>query len=79
MLLTVEYKNDSNNVSQGEIEIYCDKEGLDKLIKKLQSIKQNGGHEHFMTPSWAGTELTESKQGKDTFLLHHLCIMLKGE
>ncbi len=77
MLLTIEYKNEGKDVSQGEIEIYCDQKGLDNLIEKLQSLKLNGGHEHFMTPSWAGTELTEEKQGENTTLLHHLCVMLR--
>ncbi len=71
MLLTVEY-NDKNEV----VEIHCDKEGLDSLIEKLESLRKHGGHDHLKTPSWAGSELTEEKQGAENLLINHLYILL---
>ncbi len=72
MLFTVEYHKD------GIVEIYCDKEGLSLLITRLMRLQKDGkGHEHFMTPSWAGNELTEEKQYPENELINHLCIMLK--
>jgi hypothetical protein len=68
-VLTVEYGNDV-------VEINCDEGGLDLLIRKLQMLKKNGGHQHLMTPSWAGDELTENKQGPDNILINHLRIAL---
>ncbi|MDT8071089.1 MAG: Imm32 family immunity protein [Terriglobia bacterium] len=68
-MLTVEYGNDV-------VEINCDEPGLDLLIRKLQLLKQHGGHQHLMTPSWAGDELTEEKQGPENILIHHLRIAL---
>ena len=74
MLLTVEYNQDAE-----DIEIYCDKEGLDLLMKKLHVLTNKGGHVHLMTPSWAGNELTEENQGSNTILINHLRIMVKPE
>lgn len=74
MLLTVEYDSKAESV-----EIYCDREGLELLIRKLNMLAQNGGHTHLMTPSWAGNELTEVKQAGNTELINHLVIALKPE
>ncbi len=70
MLLTVEYKKE-------EVEIYADVQGLDLLIERLLLLKKRGGHEHLMTPSWGGNELTEQKQSPANELIHHLCIMIQ--
>jgi|GEM_PF-1622808 len=71
-MLTVEVKNDqSNNIE--EVAICYDKEGLDELIKHLEGLRKKPGHTHLMTPSWAGTELSETKQGgKEYTLANHL-------
>lgn len=74
MVFTTEY-----NKKDGIVEIYCDKEGLEFLIQRLFTLKKNGGHEHLMTPSWSGNELTETKQAVDNELINHLCIILKPE
>jgi translation initiation factor 2 gamma subunit (eIF-2gamma) len=75
MLLTVECTKNSD-----EVEIYCDHEGVELLIKRLLSLRNKPGHEHFMTPSWAGNELTEDKQGgKENILINHLCIAVKDK
>ena len=70
MLLTVEYNKEDG------VEIHCDSEGLELLVSKLNVLKQHGGHEHLMTPAWAGTELTEEKQGDGNELINHLKILL---
>jgi Immunity protein 32 len=70
MLLTVEYD------PKGVVEIHSDKEGLDLLLTRLQALKAHGGHEHLMTPAWAGNELTEEKQGAESELINHLKITL---
>lgn len=74
MILTVEHDEKHENV-----DIFCDKEGIELLLKKLTFLINNGGHVHLMTPSWAGNELTEDKQGTDTVLINHLKITLKPE
>lgn len=74
MLLTVEY-----NEKEGVVEIYSDREGLDLLIARLSSLRNHGGHDHLMTPSWAGTELTGARQGAENELINHLCIVLRPE
>ena len=77
MLLTIEYSDlNARNISEGNIEIFCDEEGIDFLIKKLTNLKKYGGHEHFKTPSWAGHELTEEKQVENNYIINHLTIYL---
>ena len=73
MRLTVE------NDKEGKVEIYMDVEGLDLLIDRLKKLRRHseGDHDHLMTPSWAGWELTEDKQGVDNELINHLCLILK--
>jgi CYTH domain-containing protein len=70
MLFTVEYGDEI-------VEINCDQEGLALLLSKLQHLQQHGGHCHLMTPSWAGTELTEEKQCDNNVLINHLRIAVK--
>lgn len=75
MLLTVELKN-SLNTPNPEVAICLDEDGLDFLIAKLSRLKLKQDHTHLMTPSWAGNELTEVKQGGDEYeLIHHLRIV----
>lgn len=74
MLFTVEY-----NSKAEDVEIYCDRQGLELIIKKLNVLANKGGHVHLMTPSWAGNELTEARQGVDTILINHLRVTLKPD
>lgn len=59
MVFTVELKGDPKK--DAEVEIFVDEDSLDLLIARLGLLKKNKDHEHFMTPSWAGNELTEEK------------------
>ncbi|WP_376797420.1 Imm32 family immunity protein [Thermogemmatispora sp.] len=74
MILTVEYN------AKGFVEIYMDEEGRRLLIdslRRLRAQESKGDHDHLMTPSWAGNELTEEKQGDaDNELIHQLNIIL---
>ena len=83
MILTVEIGKKEiieKKIDRIEVEIYCDEKGIDLLIDELIKLKKYGGHTHLMTPSWAGNELTEEKQGGDeNILVNHLCIIMKPE
>ncbi|HEY2930855.1 MAG TPA: Imm32 family immunity protein [Acidobacteriota bacterium] len=35
---------------------------------------ETGGHDHLMTPAWAGHELTEERQGDNTKLVNMVTI-----
>lgn len=70
-MLTVEI-----NAKEKRVEMYLDKEGLRILRQSLDMLQQQG-HDHLMTPSWAGTELTESSQGHDTELMNHLLLVYR--
>ena len=82
MVLTVEVepseKCDCSVLNIDEVEIFFDEEGLELLEYKLRQLRLGQGpdHEHLMTPSWAGNELTEEKQGEcRSILVHHLRIV----
>lgn len=72
-MLTVEI-----NKKDESIEIFCDKEGIELLTKKIRILSEKGGHVHLMTPSWAGNELSEEKQGLENELVNHLRIVLNS-
>jgi hypothetical protein len=81
MILTVEVLGRSGNLEEtiSEVAICCDREGLDFIIKKLELLRAKPDHVHFMTPSWAGNELGEEKQGGDDYtLVNHLRIVRKA-
>ena len=71
MLLTVEY-----NGMKGAVEIHLDNQGLDLLMERLHKLKKHGGHDHLLTPAWAGNELTEEKQGAENRVINQISIML---
>lgn len=73
-MLTVELGDESRVV-----EIHCDRDGLETLIRHLKSLRRAGEHVHLKTPSWAGAELTEVRHGKSTTLVNHLVVGLQGE
>lgn len=72
-MLTVEV-----NDPEQRVEIYFDDEGLRVLRRSLEILAQRGGHDHLMTPSWAGTELSEQKQGTGTSLINHVLLVYRG-
>jgi len=61
-----------------EVEIHCNKAGLESLLATLQKLIKASSdlpkHEHLMTPSWSGNELTEEKQGGGNSLLNKITI-----
>lgn len=53
------------------LEIHCDDEGLKTLTRLLRLLETKQiDHQHLISPSWSGHELTEIRQGTDTTLLH---------
>ena len=71
MLLTVQY-------NRSEVEIQCDEEGLDRLLERLDVLRQGGapGHEHLITDAWGGEGLTEEDPGDEKEWINHLKITL---
>jgi len=41
------------------VKIYCDEEGMAKLVKGLERLRAEGDHIHLLTPSNGGHELDE--------------------
>lgn len=69
MLLTFELTPDGE-----ELEIHCDSQGISRLLASLSRTAESRTHDHLMTPSWGGHELTEAKQGKENRLLNKVTI-----
>ncbi|RII26464.1 MAG: hypothetical protein CXR30_16420 [Geobacter sp.] len=71
-MITVEIKG-AKGVAIAEVAICCDEQGLEILLEKLLYLRNKKDHIHFMTPAWAGNELSEIKQGgEDYSLVNHL-------
>jgi hypothetical protein len=76
-MLTIEIRDAEKALAGGaEVEMYCDANGLDLLVKELNHLKQGSTHIHLMTPSWAGNELDEKVMGNGTIINHLKIIML---
>jgi immunity protein 32 of polymorphic toxin system len=61
-------------VGDGELEIHGNAEGLRSLIKSLTRVLETGQHDHLMTPSWGGTELSEEPQKVGSKLVNKVTI-----
>jgi hypothetical protein len=74
-MLTFELTPDAD-----ELEIHCNQEGLELLLKVLNRLDAAKSplprHDHLMTPSWSGNELTEEIQGEKNVLLHKVTLRL---
>lgn len=74
--LKVSGKVETLNSDNFEVEIFCNKEGLKKLISELQNLGEND-HVHLSTPSWGGNELDESINGNGNVKINHIVISVK--
>jgi Immunity protein 32 len=61
-------------VGDDEVEIHGDVEGLRDLIRSLTHVIETGEHDHLMTPSWGGTELSEEPQKEGAKLVNKVTI-----
>ncbi len=52
-MLSFEY-----NTKNDTLEVFFDVEGKAQLIKLIERIAKPGDHDHLMTPSWSGHELS---------------------
>lgn len=66
--------------SEKELEIHFNRQGLRNLLKILHRLADSDSplprHDHLMTPSWAGNELTEIKQRETNRLLNKVSLRL---
>lgn len=77
MSITLSYLLTFELSSRGdELEIHLDRKGLAALRKVLERLERGESHEHLMTPSWGGHELSQEKQGGDTTLLNKVTLRL---
>lgn len=60
--------------SGDELEIHGSESGISELISILNRVVETKGHEHLMTPSWGGTELSEERQGGKSVLINKVTI-----
>jgi len=62
---------------QQSVEIYLDPEGLERLIRDLESLRGIASHLHFMTSAWGGKELAEATKPTNA-TVNHLIIYSVG-
>lgn len=68
-----------------ELSIHGSADGLEAFANALMRLVRNTkqghfNHDHLMSDSWGGTELTSGPQAEDSTLLHHVKIYCyKGE
>lgn len=74
-LLTFEKSQDGES-----LDIHLDEQGLDDLLAYLTRLRDGSTnlprHEHLMTPSWGGNELSEELQGSASTIVHSVTIRL---
>ena len=75
-LLTFEWHGDKKT---NQLAIHGSAEGLESLANKLLRLVQNTkdghfDHDHLMTESWGGTELSSVRQSEESELLSHVKI-----
>ena len=72
-MITVEVELDESNEPKDAVSIYMDQEGLDEFIARLQLLRRNeDDHLHLMSESWGLGDLSESRIGKNSRIVHHL-------
>ncbi len=77
-MLSFELKRSSTQDAPDELEVYCDREGLESLMAQLLLLK-NGRteHVHLMTQEWGGTHLDSSPQNAGHVPLRHVKFLLR--
>ena len=75
--LNFEIPNDGDSV----LTIAANQEGLDDLIGFLQRLRADGpgNHDHLMTPSWGGWELSEKTPQDGNALIHQVNIFYRPD
>lgn len=60
-------------------DIHMNRQGLEDLVLHLTRLRDSSelpAHDHLMTESWAGTELTEEAVGADAKLINQVNLRL---
>ena len=68
-ILTFELTSDKE-----QLEIHGNRMGIQELINLLSRVVDTSSHDHLMTPSWGGNELTEEKQGESNNLINKVTV-----
>jgi hypothetical protein len=68
-LLTFEISRDCD-----EIEIHGDEKGLGHLIELITKVLEYRQHDHWMTPSWGGDELSEELQNPENKIINKVTL-----
>lgn len=66
-ILTFELSEDGD-----ELDIHCDEQGLNMLIQSLHRLSNANQHEHLLSPSWGGSQLSEEKQSEQSKLINKI-------
>jgi hypothetical protein len=76
-MLSFEFKRSSLQDQIDELEIYCDRPGLESLVAQLRLLAEgHTEHVHLMAPEWGGTHLDDSPQVPEQIPIRHVKILL---
>ncbi len=77
-MLSFELKRSPNRDDPSELEVYCDRSGLESLLAQLMFLKEGRtDHVHLMAFEWGGTHLDNSPQNAIHIPVRHVKILLK--
>jgi hypothetical protein len=57
-----------------QIDVHFDEVGLEQLILILQNLRGVSDHDHMMTPSWGGDQLSDEPQSDQTKLINKVTL-----
>lgn len=79
-MLSFELRQSSTQDPPDELEIYCDRVGLESLMAQLQLLRDNRtDHVHLLAERWGGTHLSNSPQGDGNAPVRQVRILLRSD
>lgn len=80
MMLSFELKRPSAQDQPDELEVHCDRDGLESLLAQLRLLKDGRTeHIHLMAQEWGGTHLDNKPQSAEHVPLRHVKFLLRNE
>lgn len=79
LMLSFELKRSVGGNDPDELEIHCDRHGLESLLAQLLLLKEGRTeHVHLMAPEWGGTHLDDLPQDANRVGLRHVKVLLRS-
>lgn len=77
-MLSFQFVKPAAGESPDELQIVCDREGLESLLKQLRFLSEvRTDHVHLMAESWGGSHLSDPPSDPSLGSFQHVKFMLK--